>query len=132
MRYPMRPVPSKPKRHTQLGPAEVRLLDDWGKALRSAFPDAFGAYLVGSSITRADWRDIDVRIILPDDAFDRLASAVMPRRLNLMLTLWGRQVTGLPIDCQVQPQRLATERYPLPQHPRNPLGLRGSDGIEGC
>lgn len=131
-RYPMRPITKGRRRHTMLGPADVRLLDDWGKALRNAFPQAFGAYLVGSAMTRVDPRDIDVRIILPDDVFASLAAAIQPRRLNLMLTLWGRQVTGLPIDCQVQPQELANRLYPSAQHPRNPLGLRDTDGIEGA
>lgn len=117
-------------RNIALDIAAVRLLDDWGKALRSAFPTAFGPYHVGSSFKGAGtWRDVDVRIILPDPDFDCLAAIIRPRRLNLMLTLWGRQVTGLPVDCQVQAQSWANEKYP---HPRNPLGLRGDTGDEGA
>lgn len=130
-RLPRRPLPEK-KRHTYLGPAHVRLLDDWGKALRTAFPDAFGAYLVGSALTRPNYRDIDVRIILPDTTFDHLEAAMKPRRLNLMLTLWGQQVTGLNIDCQVQRQSFSQATYPLREHPRNPLGLRDVEGDEGA
>lgn len=132
-RFPLRPIVAPVKRrHTQLGPADVRLLDDWGKALRSTFPTAFGAYHVGSSMIRKDYRDIDVRIIMPDDDFAALAAVVAPRRLNLMLTLWGQRVTGLPVDCQVQPQTLANEQYPGREHPRNPLGVRDAAGIEGA
>lgn len=115
-----------------LGPAEVRLLDDWGNALRQAFPTAFGAYHVGSSMKSADWRDIDVRIILPDTDYISLAAVVKPRRLNLMLTIWGQRVTGLPIDCQLQPQSFANDNYPSAEHPRNPLGRRDAEGIEGA
>jgi hypothetical protein len=131
-RYPRQPITPRPRRITQLGPAEVRLLDDWGKALRDAFPDALGVYLVGSSMVRPDYRDIDVRIMLHDETFAHLQAGMAVRRLNLMLTLWGRQVTGLNIDCQVQQRTFANEHYPPPNHPRNPLGLRGSEGIEGA
>ena len=137
-RYPLRPVTAPAKRRsTYLGPADVRLLDDWGKALRQTFPTAFGAYLVGSAMTRADYRDIDVRIIMPDADHKALGEFLNYRRLNLMLTLWGQRVTGLPIDCQVQSQTLANTKYPMSaddklHHPRNPLGLRDSDGIEGA
>lgn len=131
-RYPMRPIAARHKRHTQLGPATIRLLDDWGKALRATFPDAFGSYLVGSAMTKANPRDIDVRIILPDDSFARLQEGLTIRRLNLMLTLWGERVTGLPVDCQVQQQSFANATYPSPEHPRNPLGLRDSTGTEGA
>lgn len=132
-RLPYRPIPDrKTTRHTQLGPADVRLLDDWGEAIHSAFPEAIGVYLVGSSMVRKDWRDIDVRIVLRDADFTALSGVIRPRRLNLMLTLWGRQVTGLPIDCQVQAMSWANERYPTPKHPRNPLGGRTSEGVEGA
>jgi len=38
--------------------------------------EAFGTppYLVGSSLTRPDFRDIDLRLILDDEAFDRMFS----------------------------------------------------------
>lgn len=117
-------------RRIQLDPANVRLLDDWGKALRSTFNGEI-AYHVGSSF-RGDgsYRDVDVRIILPNDKYEAIAAVMKPRRLNLMLTLWGRQVTGLLIDCQVQPLSFANDVYG--KEPRNPLGLRMDDGIEGA
>lgn len=132
-RFPMRPTaPPANRRHTQLGPAEVRLLDDWGVALISAFPNAVGVFLVGSSMIRKDWRDIDVRIMLHDQEFNAITAVMRPRRLNLMLTLWGRQVTGLPIDCQVQAMTWANAQYPWPKHPRNALGFRDDEGTEGA
>lgn len=126
----MTPIATKRRRHTFLGPAEVRLLDDWGKALRQTFPDALGAYLVGSAMTRADYRDIDVRIIMHDKDHAKLAASINVRRLHLMLTLWGRQVTGLNIDCQTQSMTLANSQYG--GQPRNPLGVRDADGVEGA
>lgn len=132
-RYPMHPIVApKKNRHTQLGPAEVRLLDDWGNALRQTFPNAVGIMHVGSSMTRPDYRDIDVRVILHDADHKALGQGINYRRLNLMLTLWGRRVTGLPIDCQVQSMKLANSLYPSSEHPRNPLGLRDANGEEGA
>ncbi len=131
-RLPMRPITSTKRRATQLGPSEMRLLDDWGNAVRSAFPDAFGVFLVGSSLVRKDWRDIDVRVILRDTDFDALTAVMRPRRLNLMLTLWGGRVTGLPIDCQVQAMTWANKLYPSSEHPRNSLGVRDCEGVEGA
>lgn len=42
--------------------------------------DAFGphVYQVGSSLQRRDYRDVDVRVILPDDEFDRMFPGVTP------------------------------------------------------
>lgn len=86
------------------------LLDCWGRQLYEAF-DAM-PYLVGSAERgERDWRDIDVRILLPDEAawlgeIDGLTDTIVSLRLrtvNLAISLWGRQVTGLPIDFQFQP-----------------------------
>ena len=118
-------------RSVNLDPASLRLLDDWGAAVRSSFPSSFGPFHVGSSFRGGDgtWRDVDVRVILNDADYNALAAVMKPKRLNLMLTLCGRQVTGLPIDCQVQAQSWANERYP---HPRSALGLRDDNGDEGA
>lgn len=97
-------------RKSRLGPHDWMLLDHWAGHLN----DAFNArpYLVGSA-GRGDgtWRDVDVRILLPEEAvwlgeFDGLTDTIVSIRLrtvNLALSLWGRQVTGLPIDFQFQP-----------------------------
>lgn len=129
---PRRPIVRSKPRFTHLSPQQVRLLDDWGRALRQMFPETIGVVQVGSTLQRPDWRDVDVRIILRDAAYDHLAQGVAPRRLSLPLSMWGQQVTGLPIDCQLQPQRLATAKYSTNQHPRNPLGVRDASGIEGA
>ncbi len=81
-------------------------------------------YLVGSVARAADnWRDVDVRMLVPmglatDDS-------LMLRTINLALTLWGRQVTGLPIDFQMQP---AEEFHSHDNEMRNPMGLRSKTG----
>lgn len=87
-------------RATYLQLSDVRLLDAWGRELREMWGHT--AYLVGSALVRPDYRDVDVRIVLPDDSIDHLAQVVDLGRLNLSLSLWGQKATGLPIDCQVQ------------------------------
>lgn len=84
--------------------------------------DAFDtpAYLVGSCLERRDYRDVDVRLILDDDAFDRLFPGVgathqLSALWNLMCTstsLYLAQATGLPIDFQIQRQSHANAKYP--------------------
>lgn len=89
-------------RATSLSPPDIYLLDQWGRQLIEAFDNR--AYLVGS-VARAEreFRDVDVRMLVPDDAGWIAASKLRLRTINLAVTLWGRQVTGLPIDFQFQP-----------------------------
>ena len=99
-----------------IGPQDAFLLDQWGRQLR----DAFGVtpYLVGS-VARAEavWRDVDVRMLCGDWPAENPARLAA---LNLSVTLWGRQVTGLPIDFQFQPPREWDSHDGI----RNPLGGR--------
>lgn len=88
---------------------------------------AFNAtcYLVGSSLERRDYRDVDVRLILDDAAYD----ALFPLGLDwadafwsLICTttsLWLRQQTDLPIDFQIQRQ---TDANRLHEGKRSALG----------
>jgi hypothetical protein len=45
----------------------------WLNKFGTIVTDAFGhvPYQVGSSLFTKEWRDVDVRLILPDDEFDR-------------------------------------------------------------
>lgn len=100
---PADPTPAPKWRATSLSPQDHFLLDQWGRQMREAFPgDTGGPYLVGS-VARAEavWRDVDVRHLLTDPF---LLDGPQPRlrTLNVALTLWGRQVTGLPLDFQFQ------------------------------
>jgi hypothetical protein len=92
----------------------------------------FGCYLVGSSLERADWRDVDVRMILSDAEFMVLFPDVDltahnwefdPRWLLMTVSISEHlsKVTGLPIDFQFQPQTHANARH---SKPRSPMGLR--------
>ncbi len=98
----------------------------------SSIADAYGewVFLVGSSLTKPDYRDVDVRLILPDEKFVELfpkgGGPLDPRWVltNLSLTMWLENRTQLPIDFQVQYMTMANEMY---DGRREPLGLRVRD-----
>jgi hypothetical protein len=90
--------------------------------------DYFGheCYHVGSSLGRKDWRDVDVRLLLPDDEFTarygRIQSAEANPKLaavTLAFSALGKAMTGLPVDFQIQPLSHANERYG--EQPRSAL-----------
>lgn len=93
----------------------------------------FGCYLVGSSLQRRDYRDVDVRFIMNNDQFDHLFPGVgdtNPSKCALwslmcvMISQWLSRQTDLPIDFQIQRQSVANrEHRPRDGHPRSALGI---------
>lgn len=80
-------------------------------------------YLVGSVNTEENYRDVDVRMMLPDDAFDALFGHSQGL-WSLFCYATSRQLaadTELRIDFQVQRQSEANAKH---EGPRNPLGRR--------
>lgn len=75
-----------------------------------AFPGSVGIYHVGSSLSRADYRDVDVRLILRNEEFERLFGTgdKHPATLDLWFLIcwaiseWMQKRTGLPVDFQIQ------------------------------
>jgi hypothetical protein len=97
-------------------------LEAWCKEVRHLFRGE-PPYLVGSVNERPDFRDVDLRIILPDAVFDRWWSdPIRLRTLNHAMSVWGQRETGLPIDFQVQRQTEANASFPDKE--RNPMGGR--------
>ena len=95
-------------------------LHKFGEIVRDYFGHV--AYQVGSSIERKDWRDVDVRLMLPDDEFEAqfgkdLGTEGNPRlsAITLAFAALGKEMTGLPIDFQIQPVSYANDRYPGPR-----------------
>lgn len=105
-------------RATSLAPQDIFLLDQWGRQLQEAFGET--PYLVGSAARAEPYRDVDVRVLYPLGLRGR---AHARRTLNVALTLWGRQVTGLPIDFQFQ---MPEEFHQHDEQVRNPLGGRSA------
>lgn len=90
----------------------------------------FGCYLVGSALERPDWRDIDVRFIMDDEAFFAEFPGTRkgtwefdPKWILLTTSLSAHlsKATGLPVDFQFQPQSHANDRH---KGMRHALGLR--------
>jgi hypothetical protein len=76
--------------------------------------------LVGSALTKRDYRDVDIRMILPDSEFE----GMFPNKAWLMLanaalTDWMAKSTGLPIDFQFQGMTEANAEF---DGPRRPIG----------
>jgi hypothetical protein len=93
------------KRGTYLLVSQMNTLDTWAKELEQMFPkdmDVYGTYLVGSATQHKDFRDVDVRQIMSDKSFESLRKTVDIGYFNHVVSLWGQQLTGLPIDYQVQ------------------------------
>lgn len=127
------PDPSTKARATFLSPPDFRRLD-W--ACRPIV-DAYGepVYLVGSVLERADYRDIDLRLILADDVMERMLGADETYGLHNRPTPFGvRQLLNValsdfiaraanlpaPVDFQIQSMSEAN----VPEHgSRNPIGM---------
>lgn len=93
------------------------LLDDFGYHLRQIFGD--WPYHVGTSVMTSAWNDVDVRIILEDEEYARAGygdpenSERNPKWASTCIALsqFGRVMTGLPIDCQIQQQTYANAHF---------------------
>ena len=94
--------------------------------------DTLGTFLVGSALERPDFRDVDVRAIMADEAFDKLFPggesgtdsdafwSLLCESVGAYLT----QATGLPIDFQIQRMTEANAMHPGPGR-RNALSSAG-------
>jgi hypothetical protein len=108
-------------RKSFLTTAEFALLNDACVPVTAAFGGP--PYLVGSVNETPEYRDVDLRVILDDDEFDHLFDG--------KILLWSlvcqaighylRNVTGLPIDFQIQ--RMSQANVKFPDGPRNPMGF---------
>lgn len=96
-----------------------------------------GVYQVGSSLERRDFRDVDVRMILRDDAYDRFFPGAWAGELDATWSLFCSGVSrmlsdasGLPVDFQVQRSTQANAKYD--GRPRNPIGIFPSSAPRGA
>ena len=89
-------------RSTRLSVDQMRAIDHFADALFVMFPLMQGVALVGSSLTYDDWRDVDLRVVLADDHYADINNAMAIADLNALISRWGQQMTGMPIDCQLQ------------------------------
>jgi hypothetical protein len=94
------------------------LLNHFGKLVYDAFGDF--PYLVGSSTKGKQWRDVDVRLILSDEEYENLfgrleLAPIINKKWSAMclaFSILGKEITGLPIDFQIDQQTDANKKYP--------------------
>jgi hypothetical protein len=111
-----------------VGMPAALMLEEFGSQVWSAFDQP--AYMVGSATKSKNWRDVDVRLILSDEDYNAMELGE-PRYHNgkwvalcLAFSALGKQMTGLPIDFQIQQQTEANKDYPdLGKYPRHALGI---------
>lgn len=116
----------KPNKHkaSHVGAPAVFALELACQELNRAFAADGGGhcYLVGSALERPDRRDIDIRLMLPDEDFDRLFPAARgeshlhehdPRWLIMTISIskWLSDLSGLPVDFQFQRQTQANKTH---------------------
>lgn len=101
-------------------PAEI-WLNKFGVLLNDVYGHT--AYQVGSSVHSKEWRDVDVRLMLPDEEYDAmfgdLCNKLNPKLAALTLA-WcalAKEMTGLPVDFQFQRLSKANEKYPANRIP---------------
>jgi hypothetical protein len=115
-------VSKRLRRSSYLLLSDFERLEEWCQKVRVVF-DGATPFLVGSALTKADYRDVDLRLILPDRVFDRYYAGVFKVRLiNRAVSIWGQRETGLPIDFQIQ--RMTEANAGFGGEYRNPMGLR--------
>jgi hypothetical protein len=121
-----------PKRANWIGAPEFFNLNFACQAIVAAF--GYSCYLVGSSMERKDFRDVDVRCMLDDGEYDRMFPPTFAGEqrirnqnldaawclLNSAISCWLSERTGLKIDFQFQRQSDANEEH---KGKRNALGM---------
>jgi hypothetical protein len=97
-------------------PASLKL-QEFGSQVWAAFGEP--PYLVGSALRSKKWRDVDVRLILDDQTYATmgLGDPVYTEHngkwiaLCLAFSALGKEMTGLPIDFQIQQQTYANKTF---------------------
>lgn len=108
-------------------PADL-ILHEFGSQVWSAFGSP--PYLVGSALKlKTGWRDVDVRMLLDDEVYESMGlgdpddthTNLKWISFTLAYSALGKQMTGLPIDFQLQQRTWANIKFT--GQPRSALGL---------
>lgn len=81
----------------------------------------YGTFHVGSSLTKPDYHDVDLRCILEDSEYARMFESdengeALRLFLNTAISEWVAARTGLPIDFQFQQATSANQKFHGPRH----------------
>lgn len=102
-------------------PAQLKL-QEFGQLIWDAFGEI--PYWVGSSMTKkVGWRDVDVRVLLSDENYESQGYGDPknphdnPKWCAMVLAFSeiGRQMTGLPVDFQIQQVSEAKREFEEPR-----------------
>jgi hypothetical protein len=110
-----------------LPPLAFYELDRACAVINGAF-DGYGCYLVGSAGERRDFRDVDVRFIMRNEAFEAMFPDGGERRdqywslLSVAISAWLSKQTGYSVDFQIQKMAHANTKHQDGR--RNALGIR--------
>jgi hypothetical protein len=120
-------------RRCYLSPHQLQRLDVACIPIREAYDET--PYLVGSSMVRGDYRDIDIRMMLDDERWDTMFETTgacddgalygdpLWTLTCITISEWLSGMTDMLIDFQIQRRTEANATYgDLGEHPRNPLG----------
>lgn len=113
-----------------VGMPQALWLDEFGSHVWNAFGHT--PFHVGSSLQGKGWRDVDVRLLLPDEEYAALGFGNPEDAhrnakwvaLCLAFSALGKHMTGLPIDFQIQQESWANKKFPPREdRGRSALGL---------
>lgn len=104
-------------RANYIGAPEMFNLNHACRSIAEAFDEI--PYLVGSALEKRDFRDVDIRLMLPDAEFERLFGKDEHTNFynglwslfNASLSEWLGKRTGLPVDFQIQKRSAANKEY---------------------
>jgi hypothetical protein len=113
-----KPTGNPKKERAGIGMPTSLYLQEFGEILFHAFGEY--AYHVGSSLTGATWRDVDVRVMLDAEKYSAMGFGDPKRQhesarwvaYTMAFSELGRKMTGLPIDFQIQETNTANADYP--------------------
>jgi len=122
-----KPSGNPEKKRAGIGMPATLYLQDFGDLVFQVFGEI--PYHVGSSLMGETWRDVDVRVMLdpekyaamelgdPKDPHQNARWCAYVKAFSLL----GRQMTGLPIDFQIQERDHANADFGQREHHRSAL-----------
>lgn len=113
-----KPSGNPKKKSAGIGMPAALYLQHFGRIVYEAFGEF--PYHVGSSLDGETWRDVDIRLMLDAEKYAAMGFGDPARPHEnerwcayvMAFSALGRQITGLPIDFQIQETKTANKDYP--------------------
>jgi hypothetical protein len=122
-----KPSGNPEKKRAGIGMPATLYLQRFGDLLFRVFGEY--PYHVGSSLTGETWRDVDIRIMLDAQKYEAMGFGDPSRPHDnecwcayvMAFSALGREMTGLPIDFQIQETETANKDFGRAGHARSAL-----------